>query len=186
MNVADLKKQSEQKMAKSFETLKGDLGKVRSGRAHTGLLDHILVDYYGTMMGLKQVANVTLTDARTITVQPWEKKLAANIEKAIRDSGLGLNPTSAGDSIRVPMPALTEERRKELAKVVKSDGEHAKVAIRNIRRDANTTLKDALKAKTITEDEEKRAQDDIQKLTDRFIKDVDHAVADKEKELMSV
>ena len=186
MNVADLKKQSEQRMGKSLETLKGDLGKVRTGRAHTGLLDHIQVDYYGTMMGLKQVANVTLTDARTITVQPWEKKLANVIEKAIRDSGLGLNPTSAGDSIRVPMPPLTEERRKELAKVVESDGEHAKVAIRNIRRDANTTLKDALKAKQIPEDDEKKAQDDIQKLTDRFIKDVDHAVADKEKELMSV
>ena len=186
MNVADLKKQSEQKMGKSFETLKSDLAKVRTGRAHTGLLDHIQVDYYGTMMGLKQVANVTLTDARTITVQPWEKKLASVIEKAIRDSGLGLNPTSAGDSIRVPMPALTEERRKELATVVKSDGEHAKVVIRNIRRDANNALKDALKAKTIPEDDEKRAQDDVQKLTDRFIKDVDHAVAEKEKELMSV
>ena len=186
MNVADLKKQSEQKMGKSLETLRNDLAKVRTGRAHTGLLDHIQVDYYGSMMGLKQVANVTLTDARTITVQPWEKKLGANIEKAIRDSGLGLNPTSAGDTIRVPMPALTEERRKELAKVVKSDGEHAKVAIRNVRRDANTALKDALKAKTIPEDDEKRAQDDVQKLTDRYIKDVDHAVAEKEKELMSV
>lgn len=186
MNISDLKKQSEQKMSKSLETLKSDLAKVRTGRAHTGLLDHIQVDYYGTMMSLKQVANVTLTDARTITVQPWEKKLAVNVEKAIRDSGLGLNPMSAGDSIRVPMPPLTEERRKELAKVVKSDGEHAKVAIRNIRRDANTTLKDALKAKTIPEDDEKRAQEDVQKLTDRFIKDVDHAVAEKEKELMSV
>ena len=186
MNIAELKKQSETKMGKSLDTLKSDLGKVRSGRAHTGLLDHVQVDYYGTMMALKQVANVTLTDARTITVQPWEKKLSGAIEKAIRDSGLGLNPTAMGDMIRVPMPALTEERRKELAKVVKSDGEHAKVAIRNIRREANTTLKDALKAKTIPEDDEKRAQDDIQKLTDRFIKDVDHAVADKEKELMSV
>ena len=186
MNVADLKKQAELKMSKSLDTLRSDLGKVRTGRAHTGLLDHIQVDYYGAMMGLKQVANVTLSDSRTITVQPWEKKLSNVIEKAIRDSGLGLNPTSVGDSIRVPMPALTEERRKELAKVVKSDGEHAKVAIRNIRRDANTTLKDALKAKTIPEDDEKRAQDDIQKLTDRFIKDVDHAVAEKEKELMSV
>lgn len=186
MNIADLKKQSEQKMGKSLDTLKSDLAKVRTGRAHTGLLDHIQVDYHGTMMGLKQVANVTLADARTITVQPWEKKLSQVVEKAIRDSGLGLNPTAAGDSIRVPMPALTEERRKELAKVVKSDGEHAKVAIRNIRRDANTALKDALKAKTISEDDEKRAQDDVQKLTDRFIKDVDHAVAEKEKELMSV
>ena len=145
MNVADLKKQSEQRMGKSLETLKNDLGKVRTGRAHAGILDHIQVDYYGSMVPLKSIANVTLSDARTITVQPWEKKIGLVIEKAIRDSDLGLNPTSAGDVIRVPMPALTEERRKELAKVVKSEGEHAKVAIRNIRRDANNALKEALK-----------------------------------------
>jgi ribosome recycling factor len=186
MNIADLKKQSEQKMAKSLESLKNDLGKVRTGRAHAGLLDHIHVDYYGSMVPLKQVANVTLSDARTITVQPFEKKMGLTIEKAIRDSDLGLNPVTAGDIIRVPMPALTEERRKELAKIVKSDGEHAKVAIRNIRRDANTALKDALKAKTLPEDDEKRAQDDVQKLTDRFIGEVDKAVAEKEKDLLSV
>ena len=186
MNVADLKKQSEQKMSKSLESLKLDLGKVRTGRAHAGILDHIQVDYYGSMVPLKQIANVTLTDSRTITVQPWEKKLGLVIEKAIRDSDLGLNPTSAGDVIRVPMPALTEERRKELAKIVRSEGEHAKVAIRNIRRDANNVLKDALKAKTLPEDDEKRAQDDVQKLTDRHISEVDKAVAEKEKDLMSV
>ncbi len=186
MNVADLKKQSEQRMAKSLETLKNDLGKIRTGRAHSGILDHIQVDYYGAMVPLKQVANVNLSDARTITVQPFEKKLSMTIEKAIRDSDLGLNPISAGDVIRVPMPSLTEERRKELAKIVKSDGEHAKVAIRNIRRDANTALKDALVAKLLPEDDEKRAQDDVQKLTNRYIADVDKAVAEKEKDLMSV
>ena len=186
MNVADLKKQAEVKMTKSLETLKNDLGKVRTGRAHAGLLDHIQVDYYGSMVPLKQVANVTLSDARTITVQPWEKKLVLVIEKSIRDSDLGLNPISMGDIIRVPMPSLTEERRKELAKIVRSESEHAKVAIRNIRRDANTTLKDALKAKTLPEDDEKRAQEDVQKLTDRFIHDVDKAVAEKEKDLLSV
>jgi ribosome recycling factor len=186
MNVAELKKQSEQKMVKSLEALKSDLGKVRTGRAHAGILDHIQVDYYGSIVPLKQIANVTLSDARTITVQPWEKKLSLVIEKAIRDSDLGLNPISAGEVIRVPMPPLTEERRKELTKVVKSEGEHAKVAIRNIRRDANSALKDALKAKTIPEDDEKRAQDDIQKLTDRYIAEMDKAVVEKEKDLMSV
>ena len=186
MNIPDLKKQSEQKMGKSLETLKNDLGKVRTGRAHTGLLDHIQVDYYGAMVPITQVANLTLADARTITVQPWEKKMASVIEKAIRDSDLGLNPSTMGEFIRVPMPALTEERRREMAKLVKSEGESAKVAVRNIRRDANNHLKDALKAKTVSEDEEKRAQDDIQKLTDRYIADVDKAVAEKEKELLSV
>ena len=186
MNIPDMKKQSEQKMGKSLETLKNDLGKVRTGRAHTGLLDHVQVDYYGAMVPITQVANLTLADARTITVQPWEKKMASVIEKAIRDSDLGLNPSTMGEFIRVPMPALTEERRREMAKLVKSEGESAKVAIRNIRRDANNHLKDALKAKTVSEDEEKRAQDDIQKLTDRNIADVDKAVAEKEKELLSV
>jgi ribosome recycling factor len=186
MNIPDLKKQSEQKMGKSLETLRNDLGKVRTGRAHTGLLDHVQVDYYGSMVPITQVANLTLADARTITVQPWEKKMAGIIEKAIRDSDLGLNPSAMGEFIRVPMPALTEERRREMAKLVKSEGENAKVAVRNIRRDANNHLKDALKAKTVSEDEEKRAQDDIQKLTDRFIAEVDRAVAEKEKELLSV
>jgi ribosome recycling factor len=186
MNIPDLKKQSEQKMQKSLESLKNDLAKVRTGRAHTGLLDHVMVDYYGAMVPISQVANMTLADARTITVQPYEKKLVGAIEKAIRDSDLGLNPSTMGDVIRVPMPSLTEERRKEMAKLVKSEGEAAKVAVRNIRRDGNNALKDALKAKTISEDEEKRAQDDVQKLTDRFIAEVDKAVAEKEKELMSV
>jgi ribosome recycling factor len=187
LNVADLKKQSEARMAKSLDALKHDLAKVRTGRAHAGILDHIQVDYYGSMVPLKQVANVTLSDARTITVQPWEKKIIQVIEKSIRDSDLGLNPSTTGDIIRVPMPVLTEERRKELAKIVRTEGEHAKVAIRNIRRDANTTLKDALKAKEpLPEDVEKKAQDDVQKLTDRYIADVDKAVAEKEKDLMSV
>jgi ribosome recycling factor len=186
MNIPELKKQSEQKMQKSIESLKSDLAKVRTGRAHTGLLDHVMVDYYGAMVPISQVANLTLSDARTITVQPWEKKLSSVIEKAIRDADLGLNPSTMGDLIRVPMPALTEERRKEMAKVVKGEGEDAKVAVRNIRRDANNALKDGLKAKTISEDDEKRAQDDVQKLTDRYIAEVDKAVAEKEKELMSV
>jgi ribosome recycling factor len=186
MNVADLKKQVEQKMQKSVEALRHDLAKVRTGRAHAGILDHIHIDYYGQMMPLKQVANISLSDARTITVQPFEKKLAPTIEKAIRDSDLGLNPSSAGDTVRVPMPPLTEDRRKELTKVVKQEGEGAKVAIRNIRRDANTALKDALKKHELPEDEEKRAQDDVQKMTDKYCIEVDKAVAEKEKDLMSV
>jgi ribosome recycling factor len=186
MNIADQKKQSETKMQKSLESLKSDLGKVRTGRAHTGLLEHVQVEYYGAMVPISQVGNLILADSRTITVQPFEKKLATAIEKAIRDANLGLNPSTVGDVIRVPMPALTEERRKELAKVVKGEGEDAKVAVRNIRRDANTAFKDALKAKTISEDEEKRAQDDVQKLTDKFIAEIDKAVAEKEKELMAV
>lgn len=186
MNVADLKKQSEQKMQKSLESLKNDLAKVRTGRAHAGILDHIHVDYYGSMVPLKQVANVTLADARNIMVQPFEKKMGSTIEKAIRESDLGLNPNTSGDVIRVPMPSLTEERRKELAKVVRGEGEHAKVAIRNIRRDANNALKEALKAKLLPEDTEKKAQDDVQKLTDKSIQEVDKLVAEKEKDLLSV
>jgi len=184
--IADIKKTAEQKMHKTVETLKVDLGKVRTGRAHAGILDHVMVDYYGTMMPVNQVANVTLSDARTISVQPWEKKMAAVIEKAIRDSDLGLNPSSQGDLIRVPMPALTEERRRDLIKVVKTEGEGAKVAVRNVRRDANAHLKDELKAKTISEDEDKRAVDDIQKLTDRHIAEIDKLIAEKEKDLMAV
>src|SRR6266581_2358484 len=159
--IADVKRSAEQKMQKSVETLKTDLGKVRTGRAHTGLLDHIKVDYYGSMMPINQVANVTLADAHTITVQPWEKKMVHPVEKAIRDSDLGLNPVTAGDVIRVPMPALTEERRKELIKVVHREAENARVAVRNIRRDAITHLKDLLKSKDVAEDEERRAQDDV-------------------------
>jgi ribosome recycling factor len=184
--IADIKKTAEQKMHKTLEALKVDLGKVRTGRAHAGILDHVMVDYYGTMMPVNQVANVTLSDARTISVQPWEKKMASVIEKAIRDSDLGLNPSAQGDLIRVPMPALTEERRRDLIKVVKTEGEGAKVAVRNVRRDANAHLKDELKAKTISEDEDKRAQDDIQKLTDRHIAEIDKLIAEKEKDLIAV
>lgn len=184
--IADIKKNAEQKMGKSIEALKHDLAKVRTGRAHTGLLDHIMVDYYGSMMHLNQVGNVTLSDARTIAVQPFEKKMVQVVEKAIRDSDLGVNPATHGDVIRIPMPALTEERRRELTKVVKHEGENAKVAVRNIRRDANTHLKDELKNKTISEDEEKRAQDEVQKMTDKSILEIDKLVADKEKDLMAV
>jgi ribosome recycling factor len=184
--IQELKKTAEGKMQKSLEALKNDLQKIRTGRAHTGLLDHVQVDYYGSPVPVNQVANITLIDARTIGVQPWEKGMAQKIEKAIRDSDLGLNPASQGDLIRVPMPALTEERRKEMIKVVKHEGEGAKVAIRNLRRDANTHLKDALKKGEIPEDDERKAQDDIQKLTDRYIAEVDKMLAQKEAELMQV
>ncbi len=186
MTVADVKKTTEQKMQKSIETLKGDLSKVRTGRAHTGILDHVMVDYYGTPTQIAQVANVTLLDARTIGVQPWEKKMLGAIEKAIRESDLGLNPSSVGDVIRVPTPALTEERRKEMVKLVKTEGEDAKIAVRNIRRDANEGLKKLLKDKAISEDDERRAQDDVQKLTDKFVAEIDKLVVDKEKEVMTV
>lgn len=184
--IADIKKNAELKMMKSVEALKADLGKIRTGRAHTGLLDHVMVDYYGTPTALPQVANVTLLDGRTIGVSPWEKKMATVIEKAIRDSGLGLNPGTQGDIVRVPMPALTEERRKDLIKVVRHEGENARVAIRNVRRDANTQLKDLLKQKKVAEDDERRAQDDVQKLTDHSIADIDKALQVKEAELMAV
>jgi len=173
-------------MLKSIEALKADLGKVRTGRAHTGLLDHVQVEYYGSMVPIAQVANVTLIDARTIGVQPWEKPMIAKVEKAIRDSDLGLNPASQGDMIRVPMPALTEERRKDLIKVVRQEAENARVAIRNLRRDANTQLKDAVKDKTISEDDDRRSQEDVQKLTDRYVAEVDKLLAEKEKELLQV
>jgi ribosome recycling factor len=184
--IADVKKTAEQKMQKSIETLKADLGKVRTGRAHAGLLDHLRVDYYGSMMPISQVANVTLADAHTIAVQPWEKKMVQVVEKAIRDSDLGVNPATAGDVIRVPMPPLTEERRRELVKVVHKEAEATRVAVRNIRRDAITHLKDLLKSKSVAEDEERRAQDDVQKLTDRFIGEVDKLLHAKEAELMAV
>jgi ribosome recycling factor len=184
--IADVKKTAEQKMHKSLEALKADLGKVRTGRAHTGILDHITVDYYGTLMPLNQVANLTLLDARTIGISPWEKKMGAVIEKSIRDSDLGLNPAAQGDLIRVPMPALTEERRRELIKVVKGEGEAAKVAVRNVRRDANHHLKELLKQKTVSEDDERRAQEDVQKLTDKFIAEIDKVLAVKETDLMAV
>ena len=184
--IAELKKTTEQKMLKSLEALKHDLAKVRTGRAHTGILDHVQVEYYGSMMPINQVANLTLLDARTIGVQPYEKNLVGKVEKAIRDSDLGLNPATQGDVIRVPMPALTEERRKELIKVVKHEGENAKVAVRNLRRDAITHLKDALKKHEIPEDDERRAQDDVQKLTDRYVAEVDRMLVEKEKDLMAV
>lgn len=183
--IADVKKSAEQKMQKSLESLKTDLSKVRTGRAHTGILDHVMVDYYGSMVAISQVANVTLLDSHTIGVTPWEKKMVSAVEKAIRDSDLGLNPASQGDLIRVPMPALTEERRKEFIKVVKGEAELAKVAMRNVRRDANATLKDMEKDKSISEDDERRAEDEIQKLTDRYISEIDKMLQAKEAELMA-
>ena len=184
--IVEIKTNAEQKMLKSLEALKHDLAKVRTGRAHTGLLDHIHVDYYGSPVPIAQVANMTLLDARTIGVQPWEKNMVGKVEKAIRDSDLGLNPATQGEVIRVPMPALTEERRRELIKVVKHEGENAKIAIRNLRRDANAHLKDALKKHEVSEDDERRAQDDVQRLTDRYVAEVDRMLAEKEKDLMAV
>ncbi|MBS4096851.1 MAG: ribosome recycling factor [Sulfuricella sp.] len=184
--IADVKKNAEQKMQKSLEALKADLGKVRTGRAHAGILDHVMVDYYGNPTPINQVANINLVDARTIGVQPWEKNMIGKVEKAIRDSDLGLNPSSQGDLIRVPTPPLTEERRKDLIKVVKGEAENAKVAVRNVRRDANALLKDMLKDKTIGEDDERKAQDEIQKLTDRYIAEVDKALHAKEADLMAI
>jgi ribosome recycling factor len=186
MTIADVKKNTEQKMHKSIETLKADLAKVRTGRAHTGILDHIHVDYYGNPTQLTQVANITLIDARTIGVQPWEKKMIAVVEKAIRESDLGLNPSTHGDMIRVPTPALTEERRKEMVKLVKGEGEDAKIAIRNIRRDANESLKKLVKDKAVSEDDERRAQDEVQKLTDKFVIEIDKMMVEKEKEILTV
>ena len=184
--IAEIKKTAEQKMTKSVDALKHDLSKVRTGRAHTGLLDHLNVDYYGTPMPIAQCANITLADARTIAVQPWEKKMVPVIEKAIRDSDLGLNPATSGDVIRVPMPALTEERRKELIKVVRHEAENARVAIRNVRRDANEQLKKLLKDHAVAEDDERHAQTDVQKLTDRFIAEIDKILQAKETDLMAI
>jgi ribosome recycling factor len=186
MSLPDVKKSAQERMAKSIETLRGDLAKVRTGRAHTGILDHITVDYYGSPTALTQIANVTLIDARTIGVQPWEKKMLGAVEKAIRDSDLGLNPSSQGDMIRVPTPPLTEERRKEMVKLVKGEAEDAKIAVRNIRRDANESLKKLVKDKACSEDDERRASEEIQKLTDKFVIDIDKMVAEKEKEVLTV
>jgi ribosome recycling factor len=186
MVIAELKKSTEQKMDKSVQAFKADLGKVRTGRAHTGLLDHVRVDYYGTPTPINQVAKIILIDARTIGVTPFEKKLVPTIEKGIRESDLGLNPVTSGDTIRLPMPALTEERRKELVKVVKHEAENAKVAVRNLRRDAISSLKDALKKHEISENDERRALDDMQKMTDKHIADIDKLLADKERELLAV
>ncbi len=184
--IADIKKTTEQKMNKTLEALKADFGKIRTGRAHTGILDHVMVDYYGNPTLITQVANVTLVDARTIGVQPWEKNMVGPIEKAIRDADLGLNPATNGDVIRVPMPMLTEERRKDLIKVVRNEVENAKVAVRNVRRDAIEQLKKLLKDKEVGEDDERRAHDEVQKLTDRFIAEIDKALQVKEADLMAV
>ena len=185
-SVENIKNDAETRMAKSVETLKSDLGKIRTGRAHPGLLEHIRVDYYGNKSPLSQVANVAVSDARTLTVTPWDKNTVQAVEKAIRESDLGLNPMTAGGVIRVPLPQLTEERRKELSKHVRAEGESAKVAIRNIRRDSNQHLKDALKKKLITEDDDKRSEEAVQKFTDRFISEVDKLVSAKEKDIMQV
>jgi ribosome recycling factor len=184
--ISDVRNSAEQKMARSIETLKADLAKVRTGRAHTGLLDHIHVNYYGSSIPLSQAANITLADPRTIGVTPWEKKMIPVVEKAIRESDLGLNPATSGEMIRVPMPALTEERRKELIKVVHKEAEAAKIAVRNVRRDANEQLKKLLKDKQCSEDDERRAHDELQKLTDRFVADVDRLLQAKEADLMAI
>lgn len=186
MSIVAIKQNAEQKMQQSIDSFKNGLTKIRTGRANPGLLDTVHVDYYGSMLPISQVANLTLLDARTIGVAPWEKGMGAKIEKAIRDSDLGLNPASQGDLIRVPMPAMTEERRKELTKVVKGEGEHAKVAIRNLRRDANDGVKKLLKEKLVSEDDERRSQEEIQKFTDRFIAEVDKLVVAKEHDIMAV
>ncbi|MEY2622249.1 MAG: hypothetical protein RIT26_2069 [Pseudomonadota bacterium] len=186
MSIADIKKNTETKMTQSIAALNGHLSKIRTGRANPALLDSVVVDYYGNPTPINQVANVSLLDARTISVQPWEKGMGAKIEKAIRDSDLGLNPAAMGDLIRVPMPPMTEERRKELTKVVRSEGENAKVAVRNLRRDANEAIKKLVKDKLASEDDQKRAEADIQKTTDKFIAEVDKAVAAKEQDILAV
>jgi ribosome recycling factor len=186
LTIADIKKTAEGKMAKSIDTFKGELQKIRTGRAHPGILDQVHVDYYGSMVPISQVANVTLLDARTISVQPWEKGMGPKIEKAIRESDLGLNPAAQGDLLRVPMPALTEERRKDLTKVVRHAGEECRIAVRNVRRDANEHLKKLLKDKLVSEDDERRAQDDVQKLTDRVVAEIDRLVHGKEAEILAV
>jgi ribosome recycling factor len=184
--IAELKKSAESKMQKSIEALKNELTKIRTGRAHASILDHVQVEYYGSPVPINQVANVSVLDARTLGVQVWEKSMAGKVEKAIRESDLGLNPSAQGELIRVPMPPLTEERRRDLNKVVKGEGENAKVAVRNLRRDANGHLKEAVKKKEISEDDERRAQDDIQKLTDRCIAEIDKVLAQKEADIMAV
>ena len=186
MSLPEIRATAEQKMHRSVETFKNELAKIRTGRAHPGILDQVQVDYYGSMVPISQVANVSLMDARTISVQPWEKGMGAKIEKAIRESDLGLNPAAQGDLLRVPMPALTEERRRDLTKVVRGAAEDSKIAVRNLRRDANEHAKKLLKDKQVAEDEERRAQDDMQKLTDRTIAEIDKLVHGKEAEVMAV
>ena len=186
MSIADIKKTAEAKMARSIESFKTELQKIRTGRAHPGILDQVHVDYYGSMVPISQVANVSLLDARTISVQPWEKGMGAKIEKAIRESDLGLNPSSQGDLLRVPMPALSEERRKDLTKIVRHAGEEARIAVRNVRRDANDHAKKLLKDKEISEDDERRSLDELQKLTDRTIAEIDRLTSAKEAEILAV
>jgi ribosome recycling factor len=186
MSANEIKKNTEQKMTKSIESLKSNLQKIRTGRAHPGILEQINVDYYGNPTPLAQVANLGLADARTLTVQPWEKNMMGAVEKAIRESDLGLNPATQGNIIRVPMPALTEERRKELTKVVRTEGENAKIAVRNLRRDANESVKKLVKDKLASEDDQKRAEADIQKVTDSRISEIDKLIASKEQEIMAV
>ncbi len=184
--LQDIRKDAESRMQKSIDSLRNELSKIRAGRAHPSLLEHIRVDYYGSLMPLTQVANVTVQDARTLAVSPWEKDMVKKIERAIMESDLGLNPATSGTLIRVPLPPLTEQRRRELGKVVRSEGEDAKVAIRNVRRDANNDIKELLKEKEVSEDEAHRAEDDVQKLTDRFVKEIDDIVKDKEADLLEV
>ena len=186
MSTSDIRNSADARMAKSIESLKAGLSKIRTGRAHAGILDHVMVEYYGSPVPVSQVANVNLVDARTLSVQVWEKTMAGPVEKAIRESDLGLNPIAMGDNIRVPMPALTEERRRDLTKVVRGEGEDAKVAIRNLRREANDALKKLVKDKEISEDDERRSQDEVQKLTDRYVAEVDKLVSQKEAEIMTV
>ncbi len=186
MSLSEVKNSADTRMAKSVEALRTGLAKIRTGRAHAGILDHITIEYYGSPVPVNQVANVTVVDARTLNVQVWEKQMAATVEKAIRESDLGLNPISMGDSIRVPMPPLTEERRRDLTKVVRGEGEDAKVAVRNLRREANDALKKLVKDKEISEDDERRMQDEVQKLTDKYVAEIDKIVSQKEAEIMTV
>ena len=186
MSTSEIIKSAETRMGKAIESLSGNLSKIRTGRAHSGLLDHVQVDYYGSMVPVTQVANVSVIDARALSVQPWEKNMIAVVEKAIRESDLGLNPVPVGDLIRVPMPALTEERRRELTRVVRAEGEDAKVAIRNLRREANDGLKNVFKDKEISEDDERRFQNIVQELTDKFVNEIDELITRKEEEVMTV
>jgi len=186
MSLSDVKKSADERMTKSLDALKANLAKIRTGRAHAGILDHVQVEYYGSPVPVSQIGNVNVIDARTLSIQPYEKNMAGPIEKAVRDSDLGLNPVSMGDTIRVPMPALTEERRRDLTKIVRGEGEDAKVAVRNVRRDANDTLKKLVKDKEISEDDERRMQDEVQKLTDRNVVEIDKLVSQKEAEIMTV
>ncbi|NYT64826.1 ribosome recycling factor [Alcaligenaceae bacterium] len=186
MSLSQVRESAESRMTRSIDSLKNNLAKIRTGRAHAGILDHVMVDYYGSPVPVSQVGNVNLVDARTLSVQVWEKNMAGAIEKAIRDSDLGLNPIAMGDSIRVPMPALTEERRRDLTKVVRGEGEDSKVAVRNLRREANDTLKKLVKDKEISEDDERRTQDEVQKLTDRYVSEIDKLIVQKEAEIMTV